>query len=123
MDIKLSVNQKRRNLLKGTAVVAAGAAIAPGIHLFDLAQAKKDDEAVTSAVRWGILIDSTKCGDCDSCVTACHEENGIASHDRPLTDPKWIRKLQVEDFPVTVINDAYGNDLYEEGRKQYEVKD
>jgi len=30
-----------------------------------------------------------------------------------------IRRLVVEDFPVIVINDAYGNDLYEEGRKQY----
>lgn len=30
-----------------------------------------------------------------------------------------IRRLVVEDFPVIVINDAYGNDLYEEGRKRY----
>jgi fumarate hydratase subunit beta len=30
-----------------------------------------------------------------------------------------IRRLVVEDFPVVVINDAHGNDLYEEGRKQY----
>ncbi len=37
--------------------------------------------------------------------------------------PEAIRMLRVENFPVTVINDAYGNDLYEEGRKQYEVKD
>jgi len=31
--------------------------------------------------------------------------------------------LKVENFPVTVINDAYVNDLNEEGRKKYEVKD
>ncbi len=37
--------------------------------------------------------------------------------------PEAIRMLKVENFPVTVINDAYGNDLYEIGRKQYEVKD
>jgi fumarate hydratase subunit beta len=30
-----------------------------------------------------------------------------------------IRKLEVEDFPVTVINDIYGNDLYEEGKAKY----
>lgn len=30
-----------------------------------------------------------------------------------------IRRLYVEDFPVTVINDTYGNDLYEDGRKKY----
>jgi fumarate hydratase subunit beta len=33
-----------------------------------------------------------------------------------------IRKLEVEDFPVTVINDAYGNDLYEEGKAKYRVQ-
>jgi len=37
--------------------------------------------------------------------------------------PEAIRELKVEAFPVTVINDAWGNDLYEEGRRQYEVKD
>jgi len=30
-----------------------------------------------------------------------------------------IRRLEVEDFPATVVNDIYGNDLYEEGKKKY----
>lgn len=30
-----------------------------------------------------------------------------------------IRKLVVKDFPLTVIIDAYGNDLYEIGRQSY----
>lgn len=30
-----------------------------------------------------------------------------------------VRKLEVVDFPVIVINDIYGNDLYEEGQKEY----
>ncbi|RMG97613.1 MAG: Fe-S-containing hydro-lyase [Candidatus Dadabacteria bacterium] len=33
--------------------------------------------------------------------------------------PEAIRKLEVEDFPVVVVNDAHGGDLYEEGRKRY----
>ncbi len=37
--------------------------------------------------------------------------------------PEAIRRLKVENFPVTVVNDAYGRDLYEEGRKQYEKVD
>jgi fumarate hydratase subunit beta len=32
-----------------------------------------------------------------------------------------IRKIEVEDFPVTVINDIYGNDLYDEGKARYRV--
>jgi fumarate hydratase subunit beta len=41
----------------------------------------------------------------------------------PELGPEAVRKLEVEDFPVTVINDTYGNDLYQMGREKYEVKD
>jgi fumarate hydratase subunit beta len=30
-----------------------------------------------------------------------------------------VRRLVVEDFPVVVVNDLYGGDLYEEGRKEW----
>jgi fumarate hydratase subunit beta len=33
--------------------------------------------------------------------------------------PEAIRRLEVENFPVIVINDVYGRDLYQEGKKQY----
>ncbi|RQD73660.1 MAG: Fe-S-containing hydro-lyase [Candidatus Syntrophonatronum acetioxidans] len=33
--------------------------------------------------------------------------------------PEAIYQLKVEDFPVVVINDVYGGDLYEEGKAQY----
>ena len=33
--------------------------------------------------------------------------------------PEAILRLEVKDFPVTVINDIYGGDLYEEGRAKY----
>jgi fumarate hydratase subunit beta len=32
-----------------------------------------------------------------------------------------IRRLEVEDFPVTVINDIYGGDAYEEGKAKYKL--
>ena len=34
--------------------------------------------------------------------------------------PEAIRELDVVDFPVIVINDIYGGDLYAEGRAQFE---
>ncbi len=40
----------------------------------------------------------------------------------PELGPEAIREIEVEDFPVTVINDVYGNDLYSIGRAKYEVK-
>lgn len=32
-----------------------------------------------------------------------------------------IRRLEVEDFPVTVVNDIYSGDLYEEGKAKYRI--
>ena len=34
-----------------------------------------------------------------------------------------IRRLEVEDFPATVINDIDGNDLYEQGKDQYRIEE
>ena len=31
-----------------------------------------------------------------------------------------LRRLRVEDFPAIVVNDIYGGDAYENGRKKYE---
>ncbi|MCK4221541.1 MAG: Fe-S-containing hydro-lyase [Dehalococcoidia bacterium] len=33
-----------------------------------------------------------------------------------------LRRLEVVDFPVTVVNDVYGGDLYQEGKARYQVK-
>lgn len=33
-----------------------------------------------------------------------------------------ILRLEVENFPATVINDVHGNDLYEQGKAKYQVK-
>jgi len=32
-----------------------------------------------------------------------------------------ILRLEVEDFPVTVVNDIYGGDLYQEGKAKYRI--
>jgi fumarate hydratase subunit beta len=33
--------------------------------------------------------------------------------------PEAVREMVVEDFPVIVVNDIYGNDLYTDGKKRY----
>ena len=40
----------------------------------------------------------------------------------PELGPEAVRRIEVEDFPVVVVNDTQGNDLYEEGRKVWEKK-
>ncbi|HHH20097.1 MAG TPA: Fe-S-containing hydro-lyase [Campylobacterales bacterium] len=40
----------------------------------------------------------------------------------PELGPEAVRRLEVENFPVTVVNDTQGNDIYQMGRAQYEVQ-
>ena len=37
--------------------------------------------------------------------------------------PEALRRIEVRDFTVTVVNDIYGGDIYEEGRAQFRVVD
>jgi len=97
------INISRRSFVEKSATTVAALSIAPGIFLHQVANAKPDDQAVTSDVRWGLLIDTAKCASgCNACVTACNTENGIVTHDRPnhddqRTDQQWIRKVTLRD--------------------------
>ncbi|HLD14284.1 MAG TPA: twin-arginine translocation signal domain-containing protein, partial [Burkholderiales bacterium] len=87
----------RREFLAAGAVTAA-TALTSGLRLVELAQARAPEDAVGKLQRWGLLIDVAQCADgCNACVTACHEENGVTSHNRPTTDAQWIRKVTVKD--------------------------
>ena len=37
----------------------------------------------------------------------------------PELGAEAIARLEVSDFPAIVVNDCYGADLYEEGRRRY----
>ena len=94
---------QRRKFLSQSATIAGLSVVAPGVTLIALSPAhgKPANEPVTSSKRWGMLIDANKCADnCDICVQACRSENGVELHDRPATDPQWIRKVKVKD-PIT----------------------
>ncbi len=86
---------QRRNFLK-TTLGAAAVAIAPGMLLFEAAQAKSD--GADSKVRWGMLIDTALCKEgCNDCVNACSRENGWKNNNLP-TDPQWMRKINIKDI-------------------------
>lgn len=86
---------KRRFLAAGLGL--AGAVLAPGVFLYEVAHARAPEEAASTKVRWGMLIDTGHCENCNVCVDACDKENGLTKHARPLTDARWIRKVKVED--------------------------
>lgn len=93
-----NVNDYRRKFFGKAAATAAMIGIAPGLFLHNIARAKPADQAVSSDVRWGLLIDTNKCAsDCNACVKACNDENGLTGFNRPETDAQWIRKVTVKD--------------------------
>ncbi len=99
------VDGGRRTFL-GLAAGLTVATVAPGVILHTVSAAPRS-EAVTDAVRWGMLIDTAKCADgCTECVKACDHENGLDLQVKPegasedMWDRQravWIRKVQVQD--------------------------
>ncbi len=90
-------NGERRSFLVASAALA-GSAVAPGVMLYGIAQAKPAEEAVTNKVRWGMLVDTNKCATgCTDCVTACNTENGLSGKTGPQ-DSQWIRKVDIKNL-------------------------
>jgi len=97
MSNDANIDIYRRRFLSQAAAVS-GVAVVPGVMLHQIANARPADEAVTDAVRWGMLIDTGKCANgCNDCVKACDEEHGLTGHGRPETDAQWIRKVGLKD--------------------------
>jgi molybdopterin-containing oxidoreductase family iron-sulfur binding subunit len=87
----------RRDFL-GLSGALAAIAIAPGMILYRAAEAKSAGESASTTVRWGMLVDTTRCGaDCNACVDACRTENGLPAPTRP-TDVQWLRKVELRDL-------------------------
>ena len=56
-------------------------------------------------------------GGCGALLSRCIRKAEVIAYDD--LGAEAIRRLEVEDFPVTVIIDSQGNNLYEIGRKAY----
>ncbi len=97
-----TTDQGRRQFLRGSAGAAAGLALAPGVVLMATAEAKPDDQPASSSQRWGLLIDTSKCGNgCNDCVTACQTENGWGHEEKnssPEQKSQWIRKVELKQI-------------------------
>jgi molybdopterin-containing oxidoreductase family iron-sulfur binding subunit len=106
------IDQGRRALL-GVAVGVTTAVVAPGLVLHAAAlpsgasAGAQGTGPVTDSVRWGLLIDTSKCVEgCRACVDACDRENGLDLQTRPAgqsarawADQKavWVRKVKLAD--------------------------
>ncbi len=63
----------------------------------------------------GVYVASV--GGAGALISKSIEEAEIIAY--PELGPEAIRRIKVKDFPCIIINDMYGGDLYEEGKKQF----
>jgi molybdopterin-containing oxidoreductase family iron-sulfur binding subunit len=100
------IDRQRRGFVGALAGVTV-ATLAPGVVFHTVAATSPRSDAVTSAVRWGMLIDAAKCANgCSACVSACDKENGLNLQVKPKGEDEakwdrqrsvWIRKVKLQD--------------------------
>jgi len=102
-----AIDENRREFLSVAGKAAAATVVAPGVFLHTVGNAAPRSEPVTDAVRYGMLIDTSKCADgCSDCVSACDKENGLDMLIKPegasdeawaRQKPRWIRSVKLKD--------------------------
>lgn len=74
-------------------------------------------EAVKQAIRKHGAVYFAALGGAGALLARSIKRSEVIAY--PELGPEAILRLEVEDFPVIVINDIWGGDLYEEGKKRY----
>ncbi len=75
------------------------------------------NEEVKEALKKYKAVYLASVGGAGALISKSIEESEVIAY--PELGPEAIRRVKVKDFPCIVINDMYGGDLYEEGKKQY----
>ena len=78
----------------------------------------RNDCVVASMVKYGAVYFAAT-GGAGALLAKCITSEEITAF--PELGPEAVRKLTVENFPVTVVIDSTGNDLYKSGREKYRI--
>ena len=81
-----------------------------------IGKGKRNGEVVAAMKEHGAVYFGA-IGGCGALVSKCIKQAEIVAYED--LGAEAIRKLTVEDFPVVVIIDSEGNNLYETGRQAY----
>lgn len=81
-----------------------------------IGKGKRGDEVIEAMKTYGAVYFGA-IGGCGALISKCIKSCEVIAY--PDLGPEAIHRLVVEDFPVVVIIDAMGNNLYEQGREAY----
>ncbi|MGB9592519.1 MAG: Fe-S-containing hydro-lyase [Anaerolineae bacterium] len=78
-------------------------------------------QAVKDAIRQYRAVYFAATGGAGALIAKSVKKAEVIAYEDLGAEALW--KLEVEDFPATVINDIYGGDAYEDGVRQYAIPD
>ncbi len=81
-----------------------------------IGKGKRGDEVIDAMKKHGAVYFGA-IGGCGALLGKCIKKSEIVAYEDLGSEA--IRKLEVENFPVIVVIDSFGNNLYETGRKNY----
>lgn len=81
-----------------------------------IGKGKRNEDVVNAMKEYGAVYFGA-IGGCGALLSKCIKSAEIVAYED--LGAEAIRRLEVEDFPVVVIIDSEGNNLYESGRKAY----
>ena len=81
-----------------------------------IGKGKRNAEVIAAMKEYGAVYFGAT-GGCGALLSKCIKKAEIVAYED--LGAEAIRRLEVEDFPVTVIIDSQGNNLYETGRQAY----
>ena len=81
-----------------------------------IGKGKRNDDVINAMKEYGAVYFGAT-GGCGALLSKCIKKSEVVAYDD--LGAEAIRRLEVEDFPVTVIIDSEGNNLYETGRAEY----
>lgn len=81
-----------------------------------IGKGKRSAEVVNAMKQHGAVYFGA-IGGCGALLSKCIKKAELVAYEDLQSEA--IRRLEVEDFPVVVIIDSEGNNLYETGRKEY----
>ncbi|MCI4397956.1 MAG: Fe-S-containing hydro-lyase [Acidobacteria bacterium] len=84
-----------------------------------IAKGKRND-AVKDAMKKHFVAYFGATGGAGALINKCIKKAEVVAYED--LGPEALRRMEVSDFPLVVVGDCYGGDLYAEGRKQWEGK-
>ena len=81
-----------------------------------IGKGKRSSEVIAAMKEYGAVYFGAT-GGCGALLSKCIKKSEVVAYDD--LGAEAIRRLEIEDFPVTVIIDSEGNNLYETGRAEY----